>query len=290
MKKYVKVVIAIIVLLIFIRAIIQLAGLNGDEATLTKDSIAVISVEGAIFSSEEVITSLKWAKETDQIKAVILKVNSPGGAVTPSMEIYNYLLNLGKPAYAAISSLGASGGYLVSLGCDAIYAEPSGITGSIGVIMNLSNYEELLEKIGVKDVVLKSGKYKDAGNPARTMAEDEKKVLEDVLMDMYRQFVDIVSVRRGLTRENVLKLADGRIYTGAMAKKLNLINELGSWEDAGAALKINLNMPQLEYYHVKEEKKGIKALLDYLGLINIGTKLFPSISANSSFLYMPEAY
>lgn len=290
MKKYFKLIIAIVVLLIFIRAILQLAGFSGAEDTITKDSIAVISIEGAIFSSKDTIESLKWAKETKEIKAIILKINSPGGAVTPSMEIYNYLLNLGKPTYAAISSLGASGGYLIGLGCDSIFSEPSSITGSIGVIMNLSNYEELLTKIGIKDVVLKSGKYKDAGNPARSMAEDERKVLEDVLMDMYRQFVEIVSVRRGLTKENVLKLADGRIYTGAMAKKLNLINELGSWEDAGAALKLHLNMPQLEYHHVEPKKTGWQAFLDYLGIAKVATKLFPAIASDSSFLYMPEAY
>ena len=218
MKKWIKIIIAVVIFVVFARAILVLSGME-TAAGLTKPSIAVMDISGQIFESTSAIETLKKLKNNPLVEGVIIRVDSPGGAVAPSMEIYDYILNLGKPVYAAMGSVAASGGYLISLGADSIYAEPSTITGSIGVIMNLVNTQELMDKIGVKSVVLKSGAYKDAGSPAREMTEQDKKVLNDVLMDMYYQFTDIVIQRRGMAKEKVMALADGRIYTGRMAQK-----------------------------------------------------------------------
>ena len=285
MKKWIKVIIAVVIFVIFARALIVLSGMeNGD--VITKPSIAVMDISGQIFDSSSAIETLKKLKNNPLVEGVIVRVDSPGGAVTPSMEIYDYILNLGKPVYAAMGSVAASGGYLISLGADSIYAEPSTITGSIGVIMNLVNTQELMDKIGVKSVVLKSGAYKDAGSPARQMTEQDKKVLNDVLMDMYYQFTDIVIQRRGLAKEKVMQLADGRVYTGRMAQQNGLINHLGSWRKAADDMKDKLNKPNLEVYEVPAPK----TMLEKLTETSSKTELGKIISTKTGIFYLAEIY
>lgn len=285
MKKWIKVIIAVIIFVIFARALIVLSGMeNGD--VITKPSIAVMDISGQIFDSSSAIETLKKLKNNPLVEGVIVRVDSPGGAVTPSMEIYDYILNLGKPVYAAMGSVAASGGYLISLGADSIYAEPSTITGSIGVIMNLVNTQELMDKIGVKSVVLKSGAYKDAGSPARQMTEQDKKVLNDVLMDMYYQFTDIVIQRRGLAKEKVMQLADGRVYTGRMAQQNGLINHIGSWRKAADDMKDKLNKPNLEVYEVPAPK----TMLEKLTETSSKTELGKIITTKTGFFYLAEIY
>lgn len=285
MKKWIKVIIAVIIFAIFARALIVLSGMESGDV-ITKPSIAVMDISGQIFDSSSAIETLKKLKNNPLVEGIIVRVDSPGGAVTPSMEIYDYILNLGKPVYAAMGSVAASGGYLISLGADSIYAEPSTITGSIGVIMNLVNTQELMDKIGVKSVVLKSGAYKDAGSPARQMTEQDKKVLNDVLMDMYYQFTDIVIQRRGLAKEKVMQLADGRVYTGRMAQKNGLINHLGSWRKAADDMKDKLNKPNLEIYEVPAPK----TMLEKLTETSSKTELGKIISTKTGFFYLAEIY
>ncbi len=285
MKKWIKVIIAVVIFVIFARALIVLSGMESGDV-ITKPSIAVMDISGQIFDSSSAIETLKKLKNNPLVEGVIVRVDSPGGAVTPSMEIYDYILNLGKPVYAAMGSVAASGGYLISLGADSIYAEPSTITGSIGVIMNLVNTQELMDKIGVKSVVLKSGAYKDAGSPARQMTEQDKKVLNDVLMDMYYQFTDIVIQRRGLAKEKVMQLADGRVYTGRMAQKNGLINHIGSWRKAADDMKDKLNKPNLEVYEVP----ALKTMLEKLTETSSKTELGKIISTKTGFFYLAEIY
>ncbi len=285
MKKWIKVIIAVVIFVIFARALIVLSGMESGDV-ITKPSIAVMDISGQIFDSSSAIETLKKLKNNPLVEGVIVRVDSPGGAVTPSMEIYDYILNLGKPVYAAMGSVAASGGYLISLGADSIYAEPSTITGSIGVIMNLVNTQELMDKIGVKSVVLKSGAYKDAGSPARQMTEQDKKVLNDVLMDMYYQFTDIVIQRRGLAKEKVMQLADGRVYTGRMAQQNGLINHLGSWRKAADDMKDKLNKPNLEVYEVPAPK----TMLEKLTETSSKTELGKIISTKTGFFYLAEIY
>ena len=285
MKKWIKVIIAVVIFIVFARALLVLSGLETSDG-LTEPSIAVMDISGQIFDSHTVIEILKKLKNNPLVEGVIIRVDSPGGAVTPSMEIYDYVLNLGKPVYAAMGSVAASGGYLISLGADAIYAEPSTITGSIGVIMNLVNTQELMDKIGVKSVVLKSGAYKDAGSPARQMTEQDKQVLNDVLMDMYYQFTDIVIQRRGMPKDKVMALADGRIYTGRMAQKESLVNHIGSWRKAAEDMKDKLNKPALEIYEVPAPKTMLEKLTETSSKSELGRIL----STKTGFFYLAEIY
>lgn len=285
MKKWIKIIIAIIIFAVFTRALIVLSGIETSDGII-KPSIAVMDINGQIFESSSTIETLKKLKNNSLVEGIIIRVDSPGGAVNPSMEIYDYILNLGKPVYVAMGSVAASGGYLISLGADTIYAEPSTITGSIGVIMNLVNTEELMDKIGVKSVVLKSGAYKDAGSPARKMTEQDKKVLNDVLMDMYYQFTDIIIQRRGMTKEKVMSLADGRIYTGRMAQQEGLINHIGSWRKATEDMKNKLNKPTLEIYEVPVPKTMLEKLTETSSKLEIGKIL----SNKTGFFYLADIY
>lgn len=285
MKKWIKVIIVIVIFVVFARALLVLSGVETSSG-LTKPSVAVMDISGQIFESSSAIDTLKRLKDNPLVEGIVVRVDSPGGAVNPSMEIYDYILNLGKPVYAAMGSVAASGGYLISLGADTIYAEPSTITGSIGVIMNLVNTQELMDKIGIKSVVLKSGAYKDAGSPARQMTEQDKKVLNNVLMDMYYQFTDIVIQRRGMTKEKVMALADGRIYTGRMAHKEGLINHIGSWRKAVADMKEKLNKPSLEIYEVPVPKTMLERLTETSSKSELGKIL----SSKTGFFYLAEIY
>lgn len=286
MKKFLKIIVGIVIVLVFIRALLVMAGLSDTDMGITSPSIAVMDISGQIFDSKSAIETLNKYKENPLVEGVIIRVDSPGGAVTPSMEIYSHILTLGKPVYAAMGSVAASGGYLISLGADAIYAEPSTITGSIGVIMNLVNTQELMDKIGIESVVIKSGEFKDAGSPSRPMTEKDRAVLNAVLMDMYNQFVDIVIKRRGLSKEKVLALADGRIYTGNMAQKEGLVNHIGSWQKAYEDMKEKLNKPNLELYEEPKEK----TMLEKLTEATSRTELNKILTTKTGFFYMTEIY
>lgn len=252
LKKILKVALIIILGIIIVRAILVMTGFEKTE--IAGDKIALLKFEGTITESNKIIEKLKELKTDKNIKGVILAVNSPGGAVTPSNEIYDYILSMDKPVYASMGSVAASGGYMMSIAAEKIYAEPSTITGSIGVIMNMANMEELFNKIGIKSVVIKSGKFKDIGNPDRPMTEEEREILTEVIMDMFDQFVDQVAKRRNMSKEQVLKIADGRIFTGRMAQKAGLIDKLGSYTDAFNDMKENFGFKDAELYVVPKDQ------------------------------------
>jgi protease-4 len=171
---------------------------------------------------------------------VVIRVNSPGGVVAPTQEIYSAIQRLrksGKPVVASLGSVAASGGYYVATAADLIYANPGTLTGSIGVIMQLANVEGLLKKVGVDLVVVKAGHYKDIGNFARAMTPEERRILQALLDDVYNQFVDAVALGRKLDKATVESFADGRVVSGQQAKQLKMIDTLGGLDDAieGAA-------------------------------------------------------
>jgi protease-4 len=168
------------------------------------------------------------------VKAIILRIDSPGGGVGPSQEIHREVSKAKKKkkVVASMGSVAASGGYYIACASDAIIANPGTITGSIGVVMQFSNFEELLKKIGVKGVVLKSGEHKDIGSPLREMTPEEKKIMQGVLDDVHRQFIQAVAEGRNLDRAKVVQIADGRIFTGQQAKELGLVDQVGNLQDA----------------------------------------------------------
>jgi protease-4 len=221
-------------------ALAVLIGIFAGEG-VTGDKVAVVDIQGVITDSYEVNQTLRDLGEREDVRAVVLRIESPGGAVGPSQEIHSEVLRLRekKPVVASMGSIAASGGYYTAVAAEKIMANPGTITGSIGVIVEFINAQELLGKIGLKGYVVKSGKYKDVGSPLREMEKEEKEYLQSLINDVNGQFIEAVASGRGLKAEEVRKLADGRIFTGAQARELKLVDELGGLSDAielGASL------------------------------------------------------
>ena len=196
--------------------------------------IGVIPIEGTILDSEPVLTQLIQFKNDKQIKAIILRINSPGGGVAPSQEIYREIRRTKKTKkiIASMGSLAASGGYYIAAASDKIVANPGTLTGSIGVIMDFIHVEELMEKLGLGMEVLKSGEFKDIGYPHRKLTERDRALIMEVMAEIQGQFVDAVAQGRNLPREKVLEVADGRVFSGTQAKELGLVDVLGNFRDA----------------------------------------------------------
>lgn len=202
----------------------------------TEDRIALIRVEGVILDSQTTVGDLKKFSENPSVKAIVLRIDSPGGGVVPSQEIHDAVQRVrtknNKAVIASMGSVAASGGYYIAVATDRIVANPGTLTGSIGVIMEMANVEGLLQKIGVEGVVIKSGKFKDVGSPLRKMSDEERGLLQNVMDDVHQQFIEAVAEGRALELSDVQALADGRIFTGRQAKDAKLVDELGDLEDA----------------------------------------------------------
>ncbi|MGC1453960.1 MAG: signal peptide peptidase SppA [Nitrospirota bacterium] len=199
------------------------------------DKIALVKLEGLLITSEHAVEELNAYAEDSSIKAIVLRIDSPGGGVVVSQEIYNAVKNArkaGKKVVASMGTVAASGGYYVAAAADKIVANPGTLTGSIGVKMEFANIEKLLEKIGVRGVVVKAGEYKDVGSPFRDMSEPEKKILQDVIDDVHSQFIKAVAEGRNMQEADVRAIADGRIFTGRQALDLKLVDQLGDLTDS----------------------------------------------------------
>lgn len=239
----------------------------------SSNSIGLIEVRGVITEEtrKETVKNLSKFKRDKNIRAIVLRIESPGGGVSASQEIFNEVKRVkeaGKPIYASMGSIAASGGYYIAVPCDKIYANPGTATGSIGVIMEMPNVELLLEKIGVYFMVIKSEEHKDIGSPFRKMTGKEKELLKGVINDIYNQFVNAVSTERKLKKEQVLNIADGRIITGNQAVELGLVDKLGDLQDAinGVAKAAGIKKrPKIKTPPKKRtllEYIGVKALID----------------------------
>jgi protease IV len=204
--------------------------------------IAVVELEGVIIDVDDIVRDLKSHRENPLVRAVVLRINSPGGVVGPTQELFRAVQRLreaGKPVVASLGAVAASGGYYVAAATDSIYANPGTLTGSIGVIMQMANLENLMKKVGVDYVVIKAGQFKDVGNISRPMTPEERRVLQSLLDDVHRQFIDAVAQGRHLDRARVVTFADGRVFSGAQAKGLGMVDELGGLEEAvNAAAKL----------------------------------------------------
>ena len=203
-------------------------------ALFSGDGVGVLQIEGAIDDPRSVIAELRRLREMPWVKAIVVRVDSPGGAVAPTQEIFAEIQRSKKkkPFIASMGSIAASGGYYIAAACDKIVANPGTLTGSIGVIMQLSNVEELMKKIGVKGYNVKSGANKDIGSPFQPLSAEGKEILQALVDNVHGQFVAAVAQGRGLDEEAVRKLADGRIYSGAQAKERGLVDQFGTLEDA----------------------------------------------------------
>jgi len=236
------------------------------EVTLVKskakEKILILDISGLISSSlntgtfskegdvlSRVYYRLKKASEDKMVKAVILRLDTPGGEVTASDILYNEILNFrektGTPVVGLMMGLAASGGYYIASACDYIIAHPSTITGSIGVISIFPNLEDLFAKIGIKVNVIKSGKMKDSGSTFRDLTTEEKKIFQDIVDELYQKFLDVVYQKRknSLSLEELKKIADGRVYTARQAYELKLIDEVGYFD---SAIKKTLDLASLK--------------------------------------------
>lgn len=202
----------------------------------TEDRIALVRVEGVILDAQATIGELKRFSENPSVKAIVLRIDSPGGGVVPSQEIHDAVKRIrsktNKAVIASMGSVAASGGYYIAAATDRIVANPGTLTGSIGVIMETANVEGLLQKIGVEGVVIKSGKYKDVGSPLRKMTDEERGLMQAVMDDVHKQFIEAVAEGRSLELPVAQALADGRVFTGRQAKDAKLVDELGDLDDA----------------------------------------------------------
>ena len=209
---------------------------NGFSESLgnQKGNIGIVEVVGPIMSSKKIIEDIKTFRENDDIKAIIVRIDSPGGGIGPSQEIYRELIKTRtqKKVIASMGSVAASGGYYVAAATQGIVANPGTITGSIGVIMEYANLMEIAKKIGISPVVIKSGEFKDMGSPLRELKENEKKIFQQLVDELHLQFVSDAAKARNMVVATMAKLADGRVYTGQKALHLKLVDRLGNLDDA----------------------------------------------------------
>lgn len=261
----------------------------GEAPVVSSDKVALIKIEGVILDSTDVIEQLKKYGKNSSVKAIILRIDSPGGAVVPSQEIYEEVRKLkARTNQKIITSMGtvaASGGYYIAAASDRIVANPGTLTGSIGVIMEFASAEELMNKIGVKSEVIKSGDKKDVGNFMRTMKPEEREYLQKVIADVHDQFVEAVSQGRKMKKEVVVPIADGGVFTGRQAKAIGLVDELGDLEDAVRVAGKMANI-QGEPKVVTEEKKyGLWDILKGKDINNLFRGALPRNLQTLMYLY-----
>jgi len=251
-----------------------------------RSRVALVSIEGPIVDSMDVVKEIKEHTTDRSIKAIILRIDSPGGAVGPSQEIYEEVKKASAEKHIVVSmgSIAASGGYYVASPADMIFANPGTLTGSIGVIMEIPNLEGLMTKIGVRTEVIKSGRHKDMASAFRKMEKEDRDILQGVLDNVHEQFIRAVAEGRKLTVDSLRPIADGRIFTGEQAKGLKLVDELGTLEDAIR------KAAELAGISGEPEVVSKKDKLSFLEMLRSGfpkeiADMFPSVKIK--FLYAP---
>ncbi len=273
---------------VIIFASLVLSSLSLDDLSSSGESIGIVEISGVIISPADYVRQLKDFIDDDSIPAIVIRLNTGGGGVAASQEIFETILkarDAGKIVIASMGTAAASGGYYIAAACDTIFANPGTLTGSIGVIINLADFSELLQKIGVDFPVRKSGKFKDIGSASRKMTEEEKALLDSVIMDIHEQFVQAEAEGRNLRIEDVRAIADGRISTGRQARDLGLVDAMGTYQDAidaaGELTGLGIDPPL---------KRG-KKRLDWQGILMGGAESLLSIGIEQSMprlMYMME--
>lgn len=253
------------IFLFFILMVYTISSIMGRTASLSiGKKIGVIEVTGVIAVSKDIIDQLIDFRDDNGVKAIVLRIDSPGGGVGPSQEIYAEVRKAVavKPVVVSMGAVAASGGYYIAAPARRILANPGSLTGSIGVIMEFTNFQELLQKIGLRSDVIKSGEHKDIGSPIRPMTDSDRKILQAMIDDVHAQFIDAVADGRKMEPDTVRSLADGRIFTGRQALAAGLVDELGNLQDAidvAAELAGIEGEPKVVY-----PSKAKAGLLDYL--------------------------
>ena len=247
------------------------------------DRVAIISIKGVIVNPIPVVRKIERLRKDRSVKALVIRVDSPGGSVGASQEIYRAIERFraeGKPVVVSMGNIAASGGYYVSAPADYIFANPGTITGSIGVIIQHVAYRELMDKIGVKATTIKTGKFKDTLNPFRELTPEEREYLKETIDEAYEQFLEAILKYRGkkISEERLREVADGRVFTGERAKELGLVDELGGLEDAIEKAKELAGVPRAREFFVPQEKSLLQRVLggeiEELKLLNSYSPLF----------------
>lgn len=259
--------------------------------------IAVMKIEGAIMGAETALAKIRELEEDKHLKAIVLRIDSPGGAVGPSQEIYDAILRLNrkKPVICSMGDLTASGGYYIASACDKIFANPGTLTGSIGVIMHFMNLKNLYAWAKVAPNIIKAGKFKDIGNEARDMTPDETKLLQDMLNEVHRQFKDAILVGRNgdrqtkrLRPEVLEEFADGRIFSGRFAKEKGFVDEIGGEFEALEAAKKIAGVKEPKIIREIKEHKGLRGFFDSeTSIAQLAKGFLKEISPTASFDLKP---
>ena len=258
--------------------------------------VAVVEVEGVIgvgadrgLDTESIIRTLGEYRDDPAVRAVVLRIDSPGGVVAPTQEIFTAVRRLReakKPVVASLGSVAASGGYYVAVSADRIFASPGTLTGSIGVVMQLANVEGLLKKVGVEYVVVKAGAYKDVGNFARAMTPEERRILQSLLDDVYDQFISAVAEGRGLDPQVVRAFAEGRIYSGRQAHGLKMVDDLGGLEDAIEAAAKMAGLPPKPKVLYPRRRFSLRELLRNEWGLGPVSRMLPAMQTLRTPLYL----
>jgi protease-4 len=247
--------------------------------------IGLVKVEGAIFSSYDIVRQLRSFLDDNNIVGVLLRVDSPGGATAPSQEIYNEVLQFKKKKKSLVVSMGsmaASGGYYISSPAQKIFADPGTMTGSIGVIISTPQYDELAKKIGIEMRVMKAGKFKDILSPYREVTESESNLMQSLLDDTHDQFISDVATARELPYDSIKAIADGRIFTGRQAVKYKLVDTLGGFEDALRYLKKTTGLSQKSKAVERKDRFDLFSELLTEELVHIFPQMIPFIHPSST--------
>jgi len=267
-------------------------GEGSSGGSLFGPRVAIVELEGIITDVDDIVRELKSHRENPSVRAVVIRINSPGGVVGPTQELHDAILKTrqaGKPVVASLGSVAASGGYYTAVACDQIYANPGTLTGSIGVIMQLANVEQLMKKVGVEYVVVKAGAFKDVGNMGRAMTPEERRTLQALLDDVHAQFIGAVAAGRKLDREEVLRFADGRVFSGTQAKALKMVDALGGLEDAVLAAGKLAGLPSPPSVIQPKRKFSFMDLLrNQFGGSAAAALLRPSLPAFKTPLYLMD--
>ncbi|MFN3406252.1 MAG: signal peptide peptidase SppA [Caldimicrobium sp.] len=235
-----------------------------ESKPLRGDKIAILEVNGVILQAEPYLSALREIKERKDIKAVVLRIDSPGGSVSACQEIFEELKSLKgkKPLIVSMGGVAASGGLYLALAGEKIYVNPGSITGSIGVIIQLPNLEKLMEKIGISTETIKSGEFKDTGTSFRKLTPREKEYLQNLVNTLHSQFVSAVSEERKIPLEQVKAIADGRVFTGEEAIKLKLADEIGNFYKAVDFAKEKARLKDALLVYFPEKKGFVKKLIE----------------------------
>ncbi len=248
-------------LILIIAVLILIAFIRNSEP---KNEIAVLEINGVLSKSLPYELQIEKAQKDPNIKALVVRVDSPGGAVGTAQEIYRALeifKQTKKPLVVSMGNVAASGGYYISIPADYIYANPGTITGSIGVIVEHFNVQKLLEKIGISQSDIKSGKFKDILSPFRKMTKEEKEYVQGLINNTYDQFIDAILKYRHINKNTLLANADGRVFTGLEAQKLGLVDGIGNLEDAISKAKSLAHLKHAKVVYLGEEKNFLEKLL-----------------------------